>query len=218
MQRRWPMLVHFVGRNAPPVRRVWPRGPRRVREARGIALRARGLPLAARRAMSTKGPSMTWRTWIPMAAAMAMSGCVAAPSENVATASEELSVLDWGSDRAMAWHTSSSSEPAIAGVPGVALAVYPQGYIDDHYTYLYWNIATSSVNNYQWQLDPTLMVPHASSTARPTLVAFNGFFYVFYASGVDQYYARFNPQNRQWTGSSLLPFTGNGALAAAVFN
>lgn len=161
---------------------------------------------------------MTWRTWIPMVAAMAMSGCVAAPSENVATASEELSVLDWGTDGAMAWHTASSSEPAIAGVPGLALAVYPQGYIDDHYTYLYWNIATSSVNNYQWQLEPTLMYPHATSTARPTLVAFNGFFYVFYASGVDQYYARFNPQTRQWTGSSLLPFTANGAPAAAVFN
>ena len=39
---------------------------------------------------------MTWRTWIPMVAAMAMSGCVAAASENVATASEELSVLVHG--------------------------------------------------------------------------------------------------------------------------
>jgi hypothetical protein len=116
----------------------------------------------------------------------------------------------------MAWHSAGSSEPAIAAANGLALAVYPQGYIDDHYTYLYWNTASSTSN--AWSLEPTLMYPHATSTARPTLVAFNGYFYVFYASGVDQYYARFNPQTRTWTGSSLLPFISLGAVAAIPYN
>jgi len=160
---------------------------------------------------------MIWRTWLPMTAAIAVNGCVATQSDRVSTASEELSVFDWSADSIMGWHTESGSGPAVAGANGVALSVYPQGYVDDHYTYLYWKIALSSAS-YAWPLEPTLMYPHASSTAHPTLVAFNGFFYVFYASGVDQYYARFNPSTRQWTGSALLPFISNGAVAAVPFN
>lgn len=160
---------------------------------------------------------MTRNTWIALAAVTVMSGCVT-ESENVSTATEQLSVLDWTSDPALGVSNEAAlqSPPAVAGTGSSMLSVWPQGYIDDNYTYLYWQYTTRVTSDLPWIPAPVQMFPRATSTAQPSLVAFNGFYYLFYASGVDQYYARFNPSTQQWTGSSRLPFDSNGAPGLAV--
>ncbi len=162
---------------------------------------------------------MTFRTWnLAVAAAVAaLAGCAGLQTDheasNESTTTEELSVLNWSADFLTAGNLASA-EPALAGISNFALAVYPTPNSSGP-PYMRWAINTTFLDFF---LDEGQINPLASSTARPTLVAFNGFAYLFYASGVDQYYARFNPTTRTWTGSALLPFTSLGAVAAIPYN
>ncbi len=157
---------------------------------------------------------MTFRTW-NLAAAVAMvalTGCAGLQTADESTTTEELSVLNWSADFLTAG-VIAAAEPALTGISNYALAVYPTPNSSGP-QYMHWALNSSD----GFFVDQGQMNPLASSTAKPTLVTFNGFAYLFYASGVDQYYARFNPANFTWTGSALLPFTSLGAVAAIPYN
>ena len=164
----------------------------------------------------TKGPLLMNRIskLAGVAAVVAIAGCADLQADDESTTAEELSVLNWTADVANATG-DTMSEPAIASIEDFVLEVYP-GHSLESPRYLRWN---ESFNGNIWTNDRQ-MSPNASSTARPTLVNFNNFIYMFYASGVDQYMARFNPrlQFNQWTGSTRLPFTSLDAVAAVPYN
>jgi hypothetical protein len=139
---------------------------------------------------------MSARTYLLTVILATTPGCSSTPVV-LETTSAGLDVSQWSDDQANDGELTPLS-PAMATLNGHLYVVYVNGVL------LY---ATESGD-----VDE---VPSATTTARPSLVAFANKLFLFYASGVDQYMASFDGVG--WTDSTPLPFDSLGAPAAAVW-
>lgn len=151
-----------------------------------------------------------------MFAALAVTGCMELEDDatSTATASSDLSVLNWSADAVAGGGLTSQMTPGLALAGNLLLAAYPSSDGSDP-TYIHAGVKGSA--NPFFSFHPTRIVPAATTTSHPHLVAFNNFVYMFYSSSVDQYMARYNPANGVWTGSTRLPFNSLGAVSAVVY-
>jgi hypothetical protein len=123
--------------------------------------------------------------------------------ENQASLTEELSVFRWSND----YHLGTSTlTPVVAALQNAATVVY-RGACDSCGPYL----RSESYYGADYRFI------HATSTSQPALAAFNGFYYMFYASHLDQYMARYDTTQGIWSESTLLPFSSLDAPAIAAF-
>jgi hypothetical protein len=157
--------------------------------------------------------------WMMMV--LGLVGCVAAPEEQVSSVGQDLSAFDWSPDHDND-DAATVTEPVVAALGNTVFVVYAKRCITNLLDHRWEASCTNgylryfySQNNSGWS--DVFDIPHASTTARPTLTAFNGHFYLFYASGTAQYMARYD-SGVGWTASTRLPFDSLGAVAAAPYN
>jgi hypothetical protein len=128
---------------------------------------------------------------------------------NQASLTEDISVFRWSDDSKL--QSASSLTPVVAGLGNGAKMVF-RGACDfcgDH-------LRSETYSSGRWQSDFQFI--DATSTSKPAFAAFNGYYYMFYASHQSQYMARFDPNHAGWSNSTLLPFLSMDAPAIAAFN
>jgi len=155
---------------------------------------------------------MTSKLWLVISV-LASAGCVE-PEAELSSAAQDLSALDWSSDLKLDSDFSASFavEPAVVSIGGSGAIMVYQAHSCAWSCSSHLKWASTSGGNWSDPED----VPGANTTSRPSLARFNGHVYLFYASGTDQYMARYD-SGVGWTGSTLLPFSSLGAVAIAPY-
>jgi hypothetical protein len=128
---------------------------------------------------------------------------------NQAAITEDISVFRWSNDAQLP--SESILAPDIAALQDTALMVY-----NPSFACCSPDLQSESFLQGRWS--PPFSFIHATSTSKPALAAFNGFYYLFYASHQSQYMARYDPRSAKWTESTLLPFLSLDAPAIAAFD